>query len=136
MSDTKTRCALCGYPRSEHTATKAECPFGQKHRGLGHTQFGPGVFTPREVKPRKPKAVPSREQMAEDLQEQVHNLDQPDTDADAKLANELARILYSMHGYVVPVGHDFAEATHPQERLLFNCAVVSINYVRERKDSK
>ena len=39
--------------------------------------------------------------------------------------NALARGFYSMMGYQVEEGYDFSKATHPQERLCWNQAVLA-----------
>ena len=39
--------------------------------------------------------------------------------------NELARVFYQSHGYEVPKGFAFHEATHPQERSMWNLAVMA-----------
>jgi len=121
-------CAACGHPKADHTHTKQECPVGRKHRSMGYAQFGPGTFTPKPITPRNRR---DSQKLAEDLDEQIANLDQPDTDADVAQANRLARLFYRMHGYVVAPGYDFANASHPQEVLIYTMAVVAINHTRE-----
>lgn len=43
-------CAKCGKPAADHRAGTRECPVGQKHRTVGYTNYGPGVF---EAKPAR-----------------------------------------------------------------------------------
>lgn len=38
-------------------------------------------------------------------------------------ANELAREFYGLMGYLVPPGHDFRLAMHPQEQMCWKMAV-------------
>lgn len=40
-------------------------------------------------------------------------------------ANALARVFYSMLGYEVASGYRFDKATHPQEKAMWNMAVVA-----------
>lgn len=37
--------------------------------------------------------------------------------------NVLARKFYGLHGYVVSEGYDFANATHPQEQIMWAMAM-------------
>lgn len=44
-------------------------------------------------------------------------------------ANDLARQFYRGHGYVVPDDFKFYEATHPQERGMWNLAVMAYDHI-------
>ena len=71
-------------------------------------------------------------QESEELDEQVANLRDPESDEDTELANKLARLLYKLRGYEVKAGYDFSEAHHPHEIEAFDTAVVAINFLREQ----
>jgi hypothetical protein len=49
----RPKCLHCGKTDQEHNAKTRGCPMGQKHRTIGHTNFGPGVFEPKPSKPSK-----------------------------------------------------------------------------------
>ena len=49
--------------------------------------------------------------------ENLHNMRTPKEII--KQTNELARKFYNLHGYSVPTGYRFDEATHPQECLMW-----------------
>jgi hypothetical protein len=72
-------------------------------------------------------------QESEDLNEQLANLRDPESDEDIELANKLARLFYRMRGYEVRPGYNFCTATHPHETLAFDQAVVALNYLREQQ---
>ena len=44
-------------------------------------------------------------------------------------ANELARKFYLGHGYQVPEGYRFDQAVHPQEKGMFNLAVMAYDHI-------
>lgn len=43
--------------------------------------------------------------------------------------NELAREFYKGHGYDVPLGYRFDQAEHPQERGMWNLAVIAFDFI-------
>lgn len=43
--------------------------------------------------------------------------------------NELARLFYAAHGYRVEEGYRFDEARHPQERGMWNLAVIAQEFL-------
>lgn len=43
--------------------------------------------------------------------------------------NELARLFYEMRGYVVPEGHRFDQASHPDELGMWNLAVLAFDFI-------
>ena len=43
--------------------------------------------------------------------------------------NELARVFYQSHGCEVPEGFAFHEATHPQERSMWDLAVMAYEHI-------
>ncbi len=45
--------------------------------------------------------------------------------------NELARLFCEAHGYQVEKGYDFSAATHPQERSMWNLAVIAFYYIED-----
>lgn len=45
------------------------------------------------------------------------------------LANELARQFYAANGYEVPEGYEFQNARHPQERGMWNLAVIAYEFI-------
>ena len=48
---------------------------------------------------------------------------EPRTDLQVVMdCNELAREFYQLHGYVVPEGYRFDQASHPQEQLMWRLA--------------
>jgi hypothetical protein len=47
------------------------------------------------------------------------------TKAEKKQLNACARMLYLSHGYVVEIGYDFSVATHPQEKGMWNMAILT-----------
>jgi hypothetical protein len=52
-----------------------------------------------------------------------------------KEINELARIFYAAHGYRVADGYRFDEASHPQEKLMFNLAQIAYDFFRRNEDA-
>ncbi len=48
-------------------------------------------------------------------------------------ANQLANYLYQLQGYKNMGDYDFATASHPQGRLMFQMAVVSLWYCKEEE---
>jgi len=49
-----------------------------------------------------------------------------------KEINALANLFYKMHGCQVENGYDFEEATHPQERSMWNLARASYDFWETR----
>jgi len=45
--------------------------------------------------------------------------------------NNCARVLYAEQDCIVEDGYDFSVATHPQEKLMFNMAIVSKEFWRD-----
>jgi hypothetical protein len=43
--------------------------------------------------------------------------------------NELARLFYASHGYQVEFGYRFDKARHPQERGMWNMAVMAFEHI-------
>lgn len=46
-------------------------------------------------------------------------------------ANELARRFYAAHGCKVEAGYRFDQAEHPQERGMWNLAVIAFQYLQD-----
>ncbi len=57
-------------------------------------------------------------------EEEIDEEEQIDDESKEKI-NRLANLFYRMQGYQVEMGYDFSEATHPQERSMFELAKVS-----------
>ena len=46
--------------------------------------------------------------------------------------NILAKLFYSMQGYKVEDGYDFSTAVHPQEKLMWEMAKISLRFWEAR----
>lgn len=45
--------------------------------------------------------------------------------------NGLARLFYAANGYEVPEGYRFDQATHPQERGMWNLAAIAYDHIAD-----